>query len=263
MLAHSMLVFILVSITSCVSTKSANPTQSSPVKMEPKAPKKVEIPCYELNGKLKKLPAFVGEKSIMVNEFLKDCTTKSGELGYQIGSSWTAMGFPCTGGRGAVDWKGSIYAPKNVSFMFSNNCPMAFKERGEIEEQLREILDIPEKSNLIAYYPFSVVYWEITGFIDRDVGNKVELFSSAARKEAWNRFQANKPVNVTLFGRENAFVRTKHFYRVDGEIQKDGEEDFMFVVNQVEVLNKAQIDEVKKRCKKIKPRRDCDKLLSI
>ena len=61
----------------------------------------------------------------------------NGELGYQIGSSWTAMGFPCTGGRGAVDWKGSIYAPKNVSFMFSNNCPMAFKERGEIEEQLR------------------------------------------------------------------------------------------------------------------------------
>ena len=118
------------------------------------------------------------------------------------------------------------------------------------------------RSRSLSHSIRSPYFTEFPNFIDRDVGNRVELFSNAARKELWTKFQQDRPVPVTLFGRENALVKTKHIYRVEGEIQKDGEEDFRFNVISVEVLDKKQILETKERCSKIMPKRNCQKLFN-
>ena len=263
MLAKGLLVLSLLGSWSCVSGSKSS-TQVEDVKPnEDTVVKKSSNNCQPLSGQLKNLPTFIQDKSLMINEFLRDCTTETGEKGYMKGSSWTAMGFPCTGGRGSVEWKGSVYAPKVVTFEFANNCPMNLSSTRSIETELRDILEIPEQSKLIALYPFSIVYWEVSDFRDADVGNKVELFSAQARKEAWNQFQRKEPIKVRLFGRENALVRTKHFYQVEGQIEKDGEENFIFKVDAVEVLKENQVAEIKKRCLKIKPRRNCRQLFKI
>ena len=69
-----------------------------------------------------------------------------------------SYGLSLFGGGGSVEWKGSIYAPKLVSFTFRNNCPMAISERTLVEVELRSVVELPQKSKLIAFYPFAVFY---------------------------------------------------------------------------------------------------------
>ncbi|SMF13524.1 hypothetical protein [Pseudobacteriovorax antillogorgiicola] len=241
-------------------SKTPQKQPGAELEAEPMAQQVPAVDCHPLTGPLADLPAFVAEKSVMIGEFLKTCNMPDGTPGYVKGSPWTAMGFPCSGGRGVVDWKGSAYMPKLIIFNFKNSCPMRYTDQRQLEEDLKQLIEFPEESRLIAYYPFSVVYWEVVGFRDADVGFRMELFSGPARKEVWPRFQAYKPIPVKLFGRENALVKTEHFYEVDGSITKDGEEDFIFKVERVKVLSEEEVENVKRRCEGLKPRRNCQQL---
>lgn len=218
--------------------------------------------CIPFPVSLKSMPKFVPQHSLVVSSFTKTCTLGNGKDGYRLGSSWTVMGFPCTGGGGTYEWKGSRYNPKLVYFNFENSCPMIGENRSEIEESLATELGIPAESKLIAYYPFSVSYWEVDEFSDAGVGFKMELFSVDGRRKIWSRFNGMAPVKVFLYGRKNALVRSKNFYKVTGLIQKDVEsESFRFTVETVELLSEADQNQLVESCQKLKPRRNCHEIL--
>ena len=216
--------------------------------------------CVALPEELQILPKFSNTTGTFITRFLKSCQTTDGKNGIKQGSPWTALGFPCTGGRGEFDWKGSQYAPKLVTFKFINSCPMLVPRQTELDRGIRAEIPIPMDSKLIAYYPFSVIYWEVPQYGDADVGHKLELFSPLARAEGYKAFQANKPLYVRLYGRENALVRTKNLYQVDGHVRMEGEHLFRFYVEKVKILQTEEIDQLKEKCRNLKPRRRCHDL---
>lgn len=256
-------VLSLFTILSCVGQNQAAKVKPVvEVKPSPVKPIVPKVDCRALPGKVKSLPTFIASKSVVITEFLKSCNLADGRRGYVAKSSWTAMGFPCSGGQGIYDWKGSRYAPKLVSFSFANSCPMNYQARKQVEAEISTGLGIPSDSRLIAFYPFGIVYWEVPGYRDADVGYKVELFTDNARRDLWGRFQSGRSFPLKLYGKENALVRTKHYYRVDGDVMKDGEDRFKFRVNKVDVLNEKELDNLKKRCNNLRPRRNCSKIFS-
>ncbi|NRA67344.1 MAG: hypothetical protein HRU19_22865 [Pseudobacteriovorax sp.] len=216
--------------------------------------------CQALPEKLQTLPLFVKRANALISKFVKSCTTKEGVEGILAGSPWTALGFPCTGGKGRVDWKGNRYRPKLAQFQFINSCPMATNDPGALRSLIQTELPVPTNSQLIAYYPFSVVFWEVPEFGDTDVGHVLELYSPAARADGWKAFQANKPLYVRLFGRENSLVKSENLYQVDGYILQETPQTFRFKVENVTPLDQEKAEEIKKRCLLLVPKRDCSAL---
>ncbi len=226
-------------------SKSLNPSQGDP-------------DCVPLAEELQNLPQFVSQTGALIVKFLNECKTTTGANGIKKGSPWTALGFPCTGGKGEYDWKGSQYAPKLVQFKFTNSCPMLINSQESVEKELKRHLPIPEDSKLIAYYPFTVVYWEVVEYSDADIGYTLELFSKISRSEGWNNFQAGKPLYVRLFGRENTLVKTPNLFEVAGYVQREDDHQFRFDVDSVRLLDEKAIQATKEKCYRLKPRRNCE-----
>lgn len=212
--------------------------------------------CVAFEGELKNLPKYVRPTNALVSRFVKTCITAKGEEGYIPGSPWTALGFPCTGGKGEIDIKGNQYKPKLATFSFTNTCPMSTNNPALLEQQIRGHLPLPQDSRLIAYYPFSVVFWEFPEYGDSDVGFDLELYSPAALQMGWKNFQSQKPLYVRLYGSENSLVKSNNLYQVDGYIEKQAD-GFRYEVEAVKPLSEDEQRAVKEKCYALTPRRNC------
>lgn len=228
-------------------------------------PKARTLPAMEDNchvfDKLKdsKPPVWLQGKGVVVTRLLKDCVTFDGQEGYRKNAHWMAMGFPCTGG-GKFDWRGNYYSPKFVSFLLSVDCPMFPNNPKIVRSYAEEELGLTNETKLLAFNPFALQYWEIPDFEDAGVGFSIDLRSTAAKRKLWKNFLDDIPIPVRLYGRENAWVLGKQFFYVDGELVKSGRYSFRLVIKKVKSLAKDEVEEVKKRCSALKPRRDCYKI---
>lgn len=206
-----------------------------------------------------KLPYYVQSLGVVLIAFQKTCETVDGQAGFSPGSSWTAMGFPCTAGHGRIDKKGSDNVPSVVSFHLHNSCPMQPNRQEEVEEQLRKKLALPSSSHLIAYYPLSVDYWEFVDLPERDVGLKPEIFIPSSINTGWQKFSTkSEPLKLRLYGRENAWERGKQVYEVEAVMVSEGRSSFKLQVQKVRALNEQQRSSINDRCEALRPKRNCE-----
>ncbi len=216
--------------------------------------------CIPLDPGIR-LPYFMNKPPVIVIGFLKPCTTEIGEAGFQRGSSWTAMGFPCTQGRGRIDRRGNDNNPNLITFMLQTSCPMVPSTPEEVERAVRERWKLPMDSKLIAYYPLSIDYWEFVQYPERDTGFSPQLYTPSGINQAWQRFSTkNEALRVKLYGRENAWDRGRSLYEVEADIIPESRSFFRLQVLKAKGLSNEERDEVKQRCESLRPKRNCEQI---
>lgn len=268
------LVIVIGAASTWACTKNAKKVEE-PVAVAPKAPAAGSVPksgapgavaatppppdtCRVITKLTAEPPVYLDGRGVVLTRIMKPCVTRDGQRGYEKGTPWLAMGFPCTGGSGRVEIKGNNYtAPKMVSFILGTDCGMLPPGREAAEPMVKAVLDMPEGSRLMALTPFVVQYWEIPGMTDADVGFSIDLRSAPALDGLWKNWRDNKPVHVRLYGRENAWVQGGHFYMVDADLKMSGRKSFQLAVTGVKSLNETELGEVKARCDQLRPQRDC------
>jgi hypothetical protein len=271
-----MLVLMCCVAVSCVSEKpledvpasSRSPEKPSETPQKPTSAavtaREAPIPhpssdCQALPAGIK-LPYYIPGAQVIVIGFLKSCRTLDGQEGFQRGSSWTAMGFPCTAGRGRIDKKGDN-TPSLVTFHLQNSCPMQPGRTEDVEAVVRQKIPIPADSRLIAYYPLSVDYWEFRDTREADVGYRPEIFTPEAITQSWQKFTTkSEPLELRLYGRENAWEPGRKLYEIEAKMLPEGRSTFRLQVTNAKVLSEDEKKAVRERCDALRPKRECSQI---
>jgi hypothetical protein len=268
-------VSLFVLLTGCVTPKPSSPPASETPTRQAKAPdqpqtdagvESAETPtpgdpnCLPLSPQVEELPYFVKDVSIVTTGVMKPCQVAGGRPGYKKGSGWIAMGFPCTAGQGTLEWKGSHYAPKLIIFEIPNSCPMAPSDQKTVEKLVEPRLGMQPDARLLAYYPFAISYWEMGDQSDADTSYKIEVVTAGSRQQIWRDYRSGKPISVKLYGRQNSLMPSRHWYEVDAELLQDTEDTFRLRVTDVQVLTENDLEEIKQRCVRLSPSRNCTRV---
>ena len=255
---------LLIVVSSCVTPKRSMEHElpiTRKVTNQTKVEKVVENkPIEEVS------PCIAYPKNILLKDVnvsltmaTKSCATETIEKGFLPESDFIVMGFPCSGGDGRVDWKGNNYArPKMVSFLLETNCPVSAASHEQILASLERVVGKKLTGKILAVNPFMVQFWYAPGIDDADASFSIDLRSPRALDKIWTNFSTkNVSIPVQMYGRENAWTSQDAFYSVTGEIISTARNRFRLRVSNTELLEKKQLDDVKKRCEDLKPARDC------
>lgn len=241
-------------VVAAIANKSAQPTAAmGGMEMATKPPSN----CVVLPAERGPLPIYFKERNFIVTRLLTSCTTPEGIAGFERSTQWMAMGFPCTGGRGKIEWTDKYVAPKQVAFLISNNCPMAPQDTAVVAAAARSTLGFSDAAKLLAYTPFAPQFWEIIGSPESDVGYAIELRTSQSLTTLWNKVREGQPLSVRMYGRENAWVQGDVVYEVEADIMVTAKDRFKLTLSSVKALNEAELAAVKSRCEALKPKRNC------
>ncbi len=202
---------------------------------------------------------FLPDLNVAITTATKICSDSTVPSGFLPESDFIAMGFPCSGGDGRVDWKGNNYAkPKMVSFLLETNCPVANVTSQQILSSLEKLVGKKLTGKILAINPFMVQFWQAPGLDDSDSSFSVDLRSHEALDKVWTNFATkNTPIPVQMYGRENAWTNQDAFFGVTGEIFSTAKNRFRLRVKHAEKLENNQIEELKKNCESLRPTRDC------
>lgn len=250
-----------------------HPFERTPVEEPPKTPpkddkqtadKKALPTLTDCDTSLKfsdEEPVFLPQTKVIVTRIMSPCQTETGKTGHRKNAGYMAMGFPCTGGEGRIDWKGTNYnRPKMVSFLLETSCPMSPTDKSKVQHEASQVLGFSKEAAFVALNPFMVQYWEIPGLGEADTGITVDLRSGKGLDEGWTSFIKPKPMRIFLVGRENAWVPGNFMYAVEGELVWASKNRFSLKVDKARVLKTSELEDVKKRCEALKPPRDCSKV---
>ncbi len=261
---RTLLVVVSCFLTQCTSDKTA-PSEAVKNAPAPKnaAPRVAVLPpeqCQTFANDDMTIPLFIPSQQgggIMVTRVTKPCITRDGLRGFEKGTEWMALGLPCTGGRGAIDITGKIYNPKMLGFILSTDCNIA-PASIDVVKDLGKTIGLTQEAKLLAYNPLSVQFWEVDGFLDTDVGFRVELRSDDMIRNFWNDFKAHtKKLHVRIYGRENAWVQDDTMFMAEGDFVFENPNHFRFDLQKAKAMSPQDIEQVKQRCEAIKPRRNC------
>jgi hypothetical protein len=229
-------------------------TETAPATTIPAAPDPCMIPKVSL-------PAPLGEIPAVATRFIKTCLTAAGESGVMQDTAWTAMGIPCSAGRGKVDVTGTNYlAPKMLAFPIATDCPMEPLNLSDIANAGKTALGLGPNSKVLAFNPFAVQFWEMPGFTDTDVGFTVEFRSAAALEGGWSKLRENNPIRLNLYGRENAWVQGDNLYLVEADLLLTDKHAFKLKPVTIRPVTPDELTAARGRCEKIRPRRNCSQI---
>lgn len=277
MMHSKILILLCFLFCSCVSHESSNKRKKISVPVgsyinkselvtkapsrytaEPNASKGAD--CIPFQRHIDRLPFYVSEKDVVINKILSPCFDSQQNPGYLPSTNWTAMGFPCTGGKGAFDWKGSPRAPKLLLFTISNSCPMKPRGDTELKQSIQERLGLLASANMMAYYPFSVFFWELQDGSDADTSFTIEVVSKSRGKNRWHDYLKGDGIPVRLYGKPNAFLPMREWYEVMAVIKRESATTFYLDIENVRTLTEDDVDQVKSRCQDLRPRRRCNEI---
>ena len=225
------------------------------------APAQTPDPCVVLPQLDGGPPSIAASHGLVLTRMLKPCVTRDGRNGFADHGPWMAMGFPCTGGNGLVDWKGTNWTrPKMVSFILATDCAVEPSDPARVAAILREKFSLPPTAPLIAYNPFVVQFWEIPGLGEADTGFTVELRADDSLGKPWARLLKNEPLRVQLYGRENAWVQGDYIYSVTADLMVTGRNRFKLQIVDAQTMGPDDIDAVRQRCEQLRPRRNCSQI---
>lgn len=217
--------------------------------------------CHPVPGFANDEPVFVKSASAVLTRIAGACDLADGTKGHLPSGGWMAMGFPCTGGEGRINWIGTNYnAPKMVSFLLDTSCPMAPNDANRLKNLVTTETGVNTQAPLIAFNPFVVQYYEVPGYEDADATFSVDLRNTKSLSSAWGQFIKQKPLKVFLVGRENAWVPGNNMYAVDAELMWASKNRFTMKVLNARILKGDELTAVKARCEALKPERDCGKV---
>ena len=217
--------------------------------------------CIALpEGHIEGQPIVVETGQVVVTRFMKSCITRDGQSGVIYNSPYTAMGVPCAGGVGQVDWKGYYSNPKVVQLTFSNDCQMTSLKEPEIQNHVMEVLNLQTSNQMVALNPLAVQFWELPEGMDADVGYHLTLRSNRSKQVLWPLMRKGDPVEVRLYGRENSWGSSNQFYKVEGVVRLSGTAKFQFELSKITPLTDEQLVELKNLCFSLEPKRDCSKV---
>ena len=198
------------------------------------------------------------KKGIFVTRFLKTCVTLDGKKGFEKTTPFIAMGIPCTGGSGRIDWDGTYYEePKVIDFIISTNCAMKPANSQEVHAAALEEMALDPTAKLLAYNPLVVQYWEIPSVGLADKGYAIKLLSTRDIQTLWTAFKKSAPIAITLYGRENSWAAQDNIFSADAEIIATGRTSFTLRVISVKVLQQEDVAKVMERCQSTRPRKNC------
>jgi len=203
-------------------------------------------------------PVTSPSSSYVVTKFFRACSTRNDAPGLAQNSTWLAMGFPCSGGDGRVDWKGSHYErPKLVEMILANDCPMGPADQQALKLLAQKELGIPMESTVGAYTPFMVQFWEIPALGEADTGFSVAMRDNEGLNTTWGKMIKGEPLRILLFGRENAWTQTDHLYMVEADVVITARNRFRLKPASVKVMTIKDIEAVRLRCEALRPARNC------
>jgi hypothetical protein len=209
-------------------------------------------------------PVSSPSNSYVVTKFFRACTTRNDAPGLAQNSAWLAMGFPCSGGDGRVDWKGSHYErPKLVEMILANDCPMGPVDQQALKSLAKKELGIPMESTVGAYTPFMVQFWEIPAIGESDIGFSVAMRENQGLTSTWGKMIKGEPLRILLVGRENAWTQTDHLYMVEADISITSRNRFRLKPVSVKVMTTKEIEAVRLRCEALRPARNCSGVFQI
>lgn len=209
-------------------------------------------------------PVISASSSYVVTKFFRPCTTRNDAPGLAQNSVWLAMGFPCSGGDGRVDWKGSHYErPKLVEMILANDCPMGPVDQQALKLLAKKELGIPTESTVGAYTPFMVQFWEIPALGESDIGFSVAMRDNDSLTTTWGKMIKGEPLRILLFGRENAWTQTDRLYMVEADIVITSRNRFRLKPASVKVMTTKDIEAVRLRCEALRPARNCASVFQI
>ena len=157
---------------------------------------------------------------------------------------------------------GYYFSPKAVHFTLDTSCPMLKTSQEKIRQSALQLLQLTPTASLLAINPFTVQYWEIPGFDAADVGTALELPAIETQVKRWNPVTKGAPIEVRLYGRENAWVPGNVVYEVQGELIVTSQSRFQLRVKQAKAMTKEEEEQVITRCKALEPARDCTQVFS-
>jgi hypothetical protein len=206
-------------------------------------------------------PIYLPENKVIITRIMSPCRTKDGVPGHKKNAGWMAMGFPCTGGEGRIDWKGTNYnRPKMVSFLLETSCAMGPSDTHRIRAEAQKVAGIPMSAAMIAFNPFVIQYWEVPGYEDADTSFTVDLRSGKGLDDAWVKFIKPGPLKIFLVGRENAWVPGNFMYAVEGELHWASKNRFTLKVSTARKLTGDELSTVRGRCEALRPERECGRV---
>lgn len=215
--------------------------------------------CRPLSDFGRMPPFWLSGHGFVVTEILARCVTEEGFEGYEVTSDFTSMSIPCTGGGGEVRVKGHYYAPKAVDFIFATDCPVnpPSSEWQAITEIARDALQLEPESRMRAYYPLVVQYWRVVGVADANIGFTLQLKSGEAIQRLWQDFRNGTPVEVVIYGRENAWVAKPSFYEIHAKLVSEGPSTFRLAVDSVQPLSQQDKEQIRMSCESRRSRVSC------
>jgi hypothetical protein len=259
----------VVGISQCshpnVKTKppvsEASVSEKSSKKIAPVLPAEV---CQSFRNPEAAIPHHINKATVnaVITRLTKPCVTRDGQRGFEKDTAWMAMGIPCSGGQGVIDISGKSYNPKMLSFMMSTDCRMKPADVRDLQSAVAEDLGLGSEQSLLAYNPLAVQYWESPSSSDADTGERIDIRGSDENlRSLWNDFKAGtRHIEVTIYGRENAWVEDDQVYRVVGDIKFQAPIHFVFEPKRVNMMTRDEIKELSERCSANKTRKNCGDL---
>jgi hypothetical protein len=218
-------------------------------------------PCDTSTDVSEDTSIFLPGNKVFITRVMSPCLSATGQRGHKKNAGWMAMGFPCTGGEGRIDWKGTNHLrPKMVSFLMETSCDMAPRDNTQLKKEASQVANLSLTAPLIALNPFMIQYWEVSGLQDADTSLTVDLRTPESLGETWSQFIKGTPIKVFLVGRENAWVPGNKIYGVNGELIFVNKNRFTFKVIDARLLAGDELSKVKARCEKLRPVRSCSEV---
>ena len=254
--------WLLLLVSSCSAVRNVPAIQEMPASSSQPPPvlaARVELPvddCVDFSKLGHRPPVHISERGFVVTAVQAPCITYEGMTGYYRHSSWVAMGIPCSGGQGTVEVHGKVIAPKEVLFVLATDCPMRPLQKN-VANYGTSHLGFDDGSKLLAYNPFTLQFWTLPNFPDAGTGFAVTLRSRVALDKLWGKFRNGQPINVHLYGRENAWVAQNLIYFVDANIFINDDEQFQLEVLEVRTLSSEEIAATRRRCNMLRPKQQC------
>ena len=262
---------LLMSILACATGElkrlaSFSPTQTQalekppaetpqPVKLAPQVMMPAEN-CVKFATIGSEPPAYISELDFVLTTVQRPCITFKGESGFYRDSAWTAMGVPCSNYGGVVEWEGKEERPRVVTLSITTDCPMR-PNTNKVARFGVSHLGFAEPSKLLAYNPFILQYWSLPSHPDAGTGFVVSVRSRAAVDMIWANLRQQKPINIHLYGRENAWIKSNSIYFVNTNIISTSKYRFRLEPLEIRRLSTKEIVEARQRCDLLRPKRSC------
>ncbi|MDE3269595.1 MAG: hypothetical protein OYH77_04865 [Pseudomonadota bacterium] len=239
-----------------LATNPANTAEEQPpVQLATAIPTPVDT-CKSYTSIGSKLPAFIGEHGFVLTAVQRPCITFAGESGFYSDSSWVAMGMPCSGGGGTVEWEGKEERPKTVTLALTTDCPMQPTAK-QVAGFGVSHLGFDSTDKLIAYNPLILQFWSLPAYPDAGTGYGVMVRSRKAVDMVWYRLKKKTPINIHLYGRENSWSKGNNIYFINANIIGTTDYRFRLEVLAVRHLSNMEISEARRRCDMLRPKPNC------